>query len=219
MGYSLLESPSAPFGAEERDARLAAILLHGRLESPGHMMEIGRRLGVEEVYYSALKAPGSQWYPLSFLEPREANQPRLDKSLNRVDYEVRMLEARGWTRDRIALIGYSQGAVLASEYAYRHPGRWAAVLAFTGGLAGPPGAVWAPPAGGFQGTPMLFTNGDADPFVPWARVEETARLFEAAGADIDLRLYPGRPHEVLDDEIAAGRAILDRALERAKVQG
>ncbi len=65
---------------------------------------------------------------------------------------------------------------------------------------------------------MLLSNGDHDPWVPWARVEETARRFEAANAKVDLRLYPGREHLVLDEEIAAGRAILDRALDHAKVE-
>jgi predicted esterase len=215
MGYSSFETPSAPFGAEEGEALLAAILLHGRFETPGHMAEIGRRMGAAPIRYHALKAPGAEWYPLSFLAPVEANQPKLDQSIARVEQEVRALEARGWTRDRIALIGYSQGACLASEYLWRRPGRFACVLAFTGGLIGPPGADWG--AGGdLEGTPVLLTNGDADPWVPWARVQETAGRFEAAGAEVELQLYPGREHLVCDDEIARGRAILDRALVRAK---
>ena len=115
------------------------------------------------------------------------------------------------------MIGYSQGACLASEYVYRNPARWACLLAFTGGLIGPPGTEW-PPAGDLERTPVLFTNGDADPWVPWPRVQETARLFEAANAEVELRLYPGRDHEVVDDEIRLGRTILDRALDRAKAE-
>ncbi len=216
MLQSSLDQPSAPFGAEEGSAPLAAILLHGRHESPAHMKEISRRLGVPGVRYFALQAPGSQWYPLSFLAPVEQNQPQLDRALQRVEQEVQALEAGGWPRRHIAMIGYSQGACLATEYVYRHPARWAGLLAFTGGLIGPPGTDW-PVAGDLERTPALFSNGDHDPWVPWPRVQETARLFEAANADVALRLYPGRAHEVLDDEIAAGRLILDRALDRAKV--
>ena len=217
MLHSPLDSPSAPFGAEEGSALLAAVLLHGRGESPGHMMEITRRLAVPGVRYFALQAPGSEWYPLSFLAPVEANQPKLDASLDRVEQEVRALEARGWPRSRIAMIGYSQGACLASEYVYRNPTRWACLLAFTGGLIGPPGTDW-PAVGDLAHTPVLLSNGDHDPWVPWPRVQETARRFEAANADVELRLYPGRDHEVVDDEIVAGRAILDRALDRAKAE-
>ncbi|HTI67728.1 MAG TPA: alpha/beta hydrolase [Caulobacteraceae bacterium] len=215
MRHSRLDFPSASFGAEERQALLAAVLLHGRHESPAHMVEIARRLGAPGVRYLALQAQGSQWYPRSFLAPLEANQPALDWALERVEQEVQGLEARGWPRRRIALIGYSQGACLACEYVYRHPTRWAGLLAFTGGLIGPPGTEWPAP-GDLARTPVLLSNGDADPWVPWPRVETTARRFEAANAEVDLRLYPGRAHEVCDDEIAVGRAILDRALDRAK---
>jgi phospholipase/carboxylesterase len=215
MGYSSLDGPTAPYGAEEGDAVLAAVLLHGRYESPGHMIDVGRRLAAPNIRYFALQAPGAEWYPLSFLAPVENNQPKLDWALGRVEQEVRALETRGWPRHRIAVIGYSQGACLASEYIYRHPGRWACLLAFTGGLIGPPGTDW-PTGGDLERTPVLLTNGDADPWVPWPRVQETARRFEAANAEVDLRFYPGRPHEILDDEIDAGRAILDRALDRAK---
>ena len=217
MLHTSLDHPSAPFGAEEGEALLVAVLLHGRYESPGHMKEISRRLAAPGVRYVALQAPGSQWYPKSFLAPVESNQPQLDWALDRVEHEVRALEARGWPRRRIALIGYSQGACLACEYVWRHPARWACLLAYTGGLIGPPGADW-PTAGDLERTPVLLTNGDHDPWVPWPRVEETARRFEAANAEVTLKLYPGRDHEVLDDEIALGRAVLDRACDRAKAE-
>lgn len=217
MGYSAKGFASAPFGAEEGEALLAAVLLHGRFESAAHMMEIARRLGAPGIRYSALQASGGQWYPLSFLAPIDANQPGLDRSLDLIEHEVNALERRGWPRSRIALIGYSQGACLAAEYAYRRPTRWAAVLAFTGGLIGPPGTVW-PMRGELLGTPVLLSNGDADPWVPWSRVQETAGRFRAAGANVEVHLYPGRPHEVCDAEIVAARAILDRAVERAKAE-
>lgn len=215
MGYSAAGFASASFGAEGGEALLAGVLLHGRFESPGNMMEIARRLGAPGIRYSALQASGGQWYPLSFLAPIEANQPGLDRSLELVEHEVKALERRGWSRSRIALIGYSQGACLAAEYVFRRPTRWACLLAFTGGLIGPPGTAW-PVRGDLQGTPVLLSNGDADPWVPWSRVQETAGRFRTAGAEVELRHYPGRPHEIGDDEIAVGRAILDRALERAK---
>jgi predicted esterase len=217
MSNPSLDLPTARVGAEEGAASLAAILVHGRWESPGHMIEIARRLAAPEVAYFALQAPGATWYPQSFLAPLEANQPQVDWALERIGAEVQALERRGWTRDRIALIGYSQGACLVSQFAWENPARWACVLAFTGGLIGPPGTDWG--AGGdFGGTPVLLTNGDHEPWVPWPRVQETARRFETAGARVDLRLYPGREHLVLDDEIAAGRAILDQARDRAKVE-
>jgi len=201
------------YGAEEEAATLAAILLHGRWESPAHMTEIAGRIAATDVSYFALPAPGSTWYPESFLAPVEANRAELEDSLHRVDQLVRDLQARGWGRDRILLIGYSQGACLASEYVWRNPDRWAGLVAFTGGLIGPPGTEW-PPKGDLQGTPVLLTSGDADPFVPWSRVEETAAAFRAAGADVQTRVYPGREHLVSDDECALAAALIGKAAHR-----
>ena len=107
-------------------------------------------------------------------------------------------------------MGFSQGACLAAHYVWARPARWAGLIAFTGGLIGPPGTEWAPQPG-LAGTPVLLSNGDADPWVPWARVEETAAVLRASGADVDLRLYPGRDHLVLDDEIDAARTLMRRS--------
>ena len=145
------------------------------------------------------------------MDPARINQPRLDQTLARVEKEVRTLEALGFPRQRIALIGFSQGACIACEYAYRNPRRWAGVIAFTGGLFGPEGTTWKTP-GLMAGTPVLLSNSDQDDWVPWPRVEQTAAVFEAMGADVNLKLYPGRDHLVSDDEIKEARAILQRAL-------
>jgi predicted esterase len=205
---------AVPYGAEDRSAALAAILLHGRWESPAHMTEIAGRIAAPDVAYFALPAPGATWYPESFLAPEAVNRDRLEESLGRVDSLVGWLEARGWSRDRIVLIGYSQGACLACEYVYRHPGRWAGLIGFTGGLIGPPGTAWRA-EGDLAGAPVLLTNGDTDPFVPWSRIEETAAVFRARHADVEVRRYPGREHMVSDDECAAAHAMLARAAATA----
>jgi predicted esterase len=209
---------AVPYGAEEPSAALAAILLHGRWESPAHMTEIAGRIAAPDVAYFALPAPGATWYPESFLAPEEVNREKLEDSLGLVDALVRSLEARGWSRERIVLIGYSQGACLACEYVYRNPGPWAGLIAFTGGLVGPPGTTWATDDD-LSGLPVLLSNGDADPWVPWERVQETAAVFRAEKAEVEVRLYPGREHLVSDDECVAARAILARAAAQAGVAG
>ena len=145
----------------------------------------------------------------------EANQPQLDQTLARVEAEVRRLEALGVPRRRIALIGFSQGACIACEYVRRHPARWAAVIAFTGGLFGPEGSVWDAPDR-LAGSPVLLSNSDHDEWVPWPRTEETAAVFRRMGAEVSLKLYPGRDHVVGDDEIDEARTILRRALADAQ---
>ncbi len=214
MRNPLLDRPTVSLEPAAGSSAVIGVLLHGRGQSVTYMFELMQRiaLGISCV---APDACDSSWYPQSFMAPLETNQPHLDWALERVDLAVRSLEARGWPRNRIAFIGFSQGACLAAEYIFRNPSRWAALIAFTGGLVGPQGTVWETSGGDFGGMPSLFSNGDNDPWVPWDRVQKTAEVFRAMNAVVDLRQYPGREHLVNDDEIAAAKDILSRCLERA----
>ena len=51
--------------------------------------------------------------------------------------------------------------------------------------------------------------------VPLARVKESAEVFSRMQAEVTLRVYPGMPHVVNDDEVDAAREILDRVLQGA----
>lgn len=208
--------PQATFGAAPAGASLAVVLMHGRDHAPADMIAVAERIALPQAAWLALEAPGGSWYPGRFMEPIAANQPHFDAALDRIDRQVRALEALGLPRSRIALMGFSQGACVACEYVRRHPGRWGALIAFTGGLPGPPGSAWADD-GDLDGTPVLLSNGDHDDWVPWSRVEETAAVFRAMGADVTLRLYPGRAHEVSDDEIREARTILQACADHVGV--
>ncbi|GAA4437286.1 hypothetical protein GCM10023188_31320 [Pontibacter saemangeumensis] len=55
--------------------------------------------------------------------------------------------------------------------------------------------------GDFAGTPVLITTGDPDPHVPVNRVEETVEVMEKLGAIVTKKIYPGRPHTILQEEL------------------
>jgi predicted esterase len=203
--------PAIPYGADPGSAPLSVVLIHGRGRTAAEMIGLAEAIGLPAVAWRALQAPGRSWYPKSFLAPLEANQPGLDLSLARVDEEVRTLEAQGGAARRIALLGFSQGACVACEYVRRNPRRWAALIAFTGGLFGPDGTAWDAP-NLLDGAPVLLSNSDLDAFVPWPRTEQTGAVFRRMGAAVTLKLYPGRDHLVGDDEIDRARTILRGAL-------
>jgi predicted esterase len=205
--------PAIQYGADPGGAPLSAVLIHGRGRTAEEMVGLAGRIGLPEVAWRALRAPGGSWYPDSFLAPLAVNQPQLDRTLARVEQEVRTLEALGVPRRRIALVGFSQGACVACEYVRRHPRRWGGVIAFTGGLFGPERAAWEAP-NLLDGTPVLLSNSDQDEFVPWTRTHETAAVFRRMGADVTLELYSGRDHVVGDEEIDEARTILRRALAK-----
>jgi predicted esterase len=103
--------------------------------------------------------------------------------------------------------GFSQGACLSSEFVARNPARYGGLIAFTGGLIGPPDADLRH-EGNLGGMPALFSSGDPDPHVPWTRVLESAEQFTAMGAEVKTQRYPGRPHTVLPQEIKAARDLI-----------
>ncbi len=194
-------------GAPLKAADLAVVLLHGRGGSAEDILELGSALHLPNVAYLAPQAAGNTWYPLSFLAPRKANEPYLSSALAKVDSVVRSLEQSGFGRERIVVAGFSQGACLATEFVASHPARYAGLIAFTGGLIGPPGSLESP-VGTLAGTPALFSSGDPDPHVPWTRVEESAAILSAMGAAVTTKRYPGRPHTVTQEELELARQLL-----------
>jgi predicted esterase len=122
-----------------------------------------------------------------------------------------MVEAAGIPAERIVLGGFSQGACLASEYLARNARRYGGLLAFSGGLIGPPGTPRTY-AGNLNGTPVFLGCSDIDPHIPKARVEETAAVLEALGGQVTMRLYPGMGHTVNRDELTHARELLRAAL-------
>jgi len=199
--------PVLAAGADLADARLVAILLHGRGASAADILGLASDLALTDVAYLAPQAAGNTWYPYSFLTPMEKNEPGLSSGLGVIGALIAQLEPRGIAPDRVALMGFSQGACLALEYAARHARRYACVAAFSGGLIGPPGTPRAYP-GSFDATPIFLGCSDIDPHIPLERVKESAAVCRTMGAAVDERIYPGMGHAVNMDEMAAVRAML-----------
>ena len=166
-------------------------------------------LDLPDVAAIAPQAAGYTWYPHSFLAPIEVNQPYLDSALRLLESMVVDLQARAIAAERVALLGFSQGACLTCEFVARHPRRYGAVVALTGGLIGPPGTPFDYP-GTLDGTPVFLGTSDPDPHVPLARVRQTQDVFTRMGARVELRRYPGMPHTINEDELDAARALLGR---------
>lgn len=197
-------------GRAPEKASGAVVLLHGRGSNAEDMMGLAQELNLPGVVFMAPQASGHTWYPNSFMAPREENEPWVSSALAKVETVVQELESLGVAREKIAVLGFSQGACLASEFVASHPARYAGIVALTGGLIGAPG-INLQHAGDLAGTPVLLSSGDPDPHVPWSRVEETARELERMGAVVKVDRYPGRPHTVSRLEVVAARTLLAQA--------
>ncbi len=199
--------PAERWGAELDSARLAVIAVHGRGQSPNVMRALAERIDLPDLAWLAPVADDSTWYPSPFTAPIESNQPSLDGALDAIERHGRELSEAGFAADRVALLGFSQGACLSIHSAISSPRTYRALISFTGGFIGAPGSVPVP-GGRLDGLPTLLSTAADDAWVPLWRVEETARFLEGLGADVDLRVHPGSQHEVTDDEIAAARELL-----------
>ena len=195
------------------EAHGAVILLHGRGASAEDILSLAQSLYDPGLAYLAPQAAGNSWYPNSFLAPRASNEPWLTSALSKVQSVVDLVLAAGVPLERIVIGGFSHGACLTTEFAATHPARYAALMAFTGGLIGPPGSDLQH-VGDLAGTPALLCSGDPDPHIPWTRVEETGKLLTAMGAIVTMRRYPGRPHTVGPDELDLARILLKDAFPK-----
>jgi predicted esterase len=200
--------PVLTAGPSPEQAAATLVLVHGRGASADSMLSLYDALGQEAGAGVAPQAAGSTWYPQSFLAPIKANQPYLDSALRKLDAVVNDLLSRGVPSERIAILGFSQGACLTSEYAARHPRRYGAIMALTGGLIGPPGTP-RNYQGSLDGTPVFLGTSDPDPHVPFERVRETQSVLAGLGAKVELRRYPGIPHTINQEELDACRALVE----------
>ena len=189
------------------EARAAMLMVHGRNAAPANILTLAEALPHAAFAYVAPAAAGGTWYPYSFMAEKERNEPGLSSALARIREVLDDIVARGVPRERIILLGFSQGACLASEFAARNAGRYGGVVAYSGGLIGPPGTVWEYD-GSFEGTPVFLGCSDVDAHVPKTRVDESTGVFERMGARVTKRIYPGMGHLVNEDEIAFTRDLM-----------
>ncbi len=202
------EQPVLEAGVPLGQARVVAIMVHGRNAGPENILDLVPRLARPGVTYLAPAAANRTWYPNSFLADIASNEPGLSSGLAVLASLVARAEGAGVPRERVVLIGFSQGACLATEFAIRHASRFGGVVAFSGGAIGPPGTRWDE-SGRFEGTPIFFGCSDIDSHVPATRVVESAALCTRMGAAVTQRLYPGMGHTINDDEIAWAQGVIE----------
>jgi predicted esterase len=187
--------------------RAAMIMIHGRGAGPKNILDLQPHLAHPEFSYLAPAAAGGTWYPQSFMAPIANNEPGISSGVAVIHDLIGRAIAAGVPAQRVILLGFSQGACLTCTAAQRRPGRYGALIMYSGGLIGPEGTEWSA-EGTFGGTPVFFGCSDRDAHVPETRVRESAAVFERMGATVTTRIYPGMGHLVNDDEVAFAKDLL-----------
>ena len=199
-----------PLAAGNPDAAIAAVLVHGRDQDPEWMLDVARRIDLDDtVSYVLPRAADRSWYPGRFYDPMEDNEPCLGWSLEAIEAAV-AATARPLTH--VVLVGFSQGACILAEHLARRPEPYGAAAILTGALFGTPDLERVP-VGSLDGLPMFFGIAEKDDWIPIDAVRDTVAAFQRAGARCELRVYDDEEHGVNDDEVAAVRGLLLSLLE------
>lgn len=203
--------PLASAGAALGKSPVTVIMVHGRNAAPANILSLVPSFERPDLTYLAPAAAGGTWYPLSFMAEKEKNEPGLSSGLWVLDQLVGHVVSAGIRKDRIVLLGFSQGACLTAEFAASHADRYGGVVLYSGGLIGPPETTWSY-TGSFGGTPVFLGCSDVDAHVPKTRVDESAAVFQRMGATVTERIYPGMGHLVNDEELDFTRTLLSDLL-------
>jgi phospholipase/carboxylesterase len=153
---------------------------------------------------------GRQWFSFQTRAPehvlagvREA-APILDAFLDDA------LETRGLGADRLALVGFSQGTMMALYVGLRRASAAAAILGFSGRLLAPdllPRELRSRP-------PVLLVHGDADPIVPFDSLATAETALKGSGVAVETLVRPGLGHGIDEEGLRRGGAFLRAHLAR-----
>lgn len=188
-------------------ASAAMVMMHGRGATAEDILELAAEFKQSGFAYLAPQAAQHSWYPNSFLAPMSSNEPGLSSGLAVIAALLEQLADAGIPTERTILLGFSQGACLALEFAARNARRYGGLVGLSGGLIGPAGTP-RNYGGSLEGTPVFLGCSDSDFHIPRERVEQSAEVLQQLGGNVTAKLYPRMGHTVNRDEIRAVQGMM-----------
>jgi phospholipase/carboxylesterase len=167
-------------------------------------------LAAESPFLRNGDASGKVWFDMADLSADRmgagvrAAAPMLDAFLNEVLAERRLPDKN------LALVGFSQGAMLALHVGLRRPRQMGAIVAFSGAVYDTEslaGEIRSRP-------PVLMIHGEADPIVPFATMTASKELLKANGVPAKSMRRPGVGHEMDDDGVIAAGDFLTATISK-----
>ncbi|WP_109051017.1 alpha/beta hydrolase [Azospirillum sp. TSA6c] len=201
-------------------ARRLVILLHGVGSSGADLMPLAQawRGALPDTAFVAPNAPqpfdmgnGHQWFSIAGVT--EENRPaRVAAALPALAELIEAERQRaGVAPADVALVGFSQGSIMALHLAMTAPERCGAVVAFAGRIAAPVPT----PDGAGRRPPVLMVGGAADSIMPPTVVQAAAAHFRSAGFAVEEHLLRGVPHTITAAGAQLGLNFLERVLPSA----
>jgi phospholipase/carboxylesterase len=193
------------------------VLLHGYGADGNDLIALAPHLGqiVPCAQFVSPNAPfpcemgfGRQWYGASdrsteaYLAGSRTAASILDGFLDD------QLAALGLGEERMVLIGFSQGTMLALHAAPRRPAACAGVVGFSGRLVAPD----LLPVETVSRPPIMLVHGDADEVVPYDALAEAQAGLEAAGFAVESHTRAAQGHGIDQEAMALGARFLAKVL-------
>jgi len=204
-------------------ARQLVVFLHGYGADGNDLIDIGRAwqpLLPNAAFVSphapepcAMAGAGRQWFGLTFRDPKErwtgvnSAAPTLERFL---DAE---LERRKLPPSALALVGFSQGTMMALHVGLRRAAAPAAIVGYSGMLVLPADAVTEELAGEIRSRPpVLLVHGDRDDLIPAQALFQAAQGLSALGVPTEWHLSAGIGHGIDGEGLRHGGEFLARRL-------
>ena len=161
-------------------------------------------------------APGGyQWFPISNLDPHLMEQGARAAAQSVDRFIDRELEKYALTADRLALVGFSQGTMMALHVGLRRERQIAAILGFSGVLVG--GRTLKEQMR--SKPPVLLIHGDRDPTIPIPAMFDSAEALAAADHGAQWHISYGVPHSIGPDGLELGGEFLAMCLKTKGLTG
>jgi phospholipase/carboxylesterase len=209
-------------GAAKGEARALVVFLHGYGADGGDLLGLADVLTphLPGVAFVAPDAPercigggfGYQWFPIPWLDgsSQMAAETGMASSVNDLNafLDARMAE-EGVAPNRVALVGFSQGAMMSLHIAPRRDQAMAGVVAISGRLLQP--ELLAREAR--VKLPVLLIHGDQDQVVPFGDMARAGDALVAAGFQTFGHVMQGTGHGIAPDGLGAALGFLKDRLE------
>jgi phospholipase/carboxylesterase len=197
----MAQAPGLRLGATGSGVRALCVLVHGRAQSPEEMERlILQRLDAPDVAFALPRATGGAWYDARAVDPlKDRTCIQLGAALDLLQGEIAALR-QDYPDLPLLLAGFSQGACLSIEYVCRGDAPPQALVALTGCRVGTPSCDR--PDAAPRDLPAYLSGSDADPWIPLAAMSAAALNLGSRGVRLRTDIFPDRPHEATDAEIA-----------------
>ncbi|WP_165190438.1 alpha/beta hydrolase [Caulobacter soli] len=194
--------------------RSLVILLHGYGSNGEDLIDLAAywRAALPDTLFLAPDAPqpcpgapgGRQWWPLTSLTPQARAAGVRVSAADLNAYIDAQLAAHGLTEDRLALVGFSQGTMMALHVGPRRAKALAGIIGYSGMLADPDALA----AEGVTKPPILLVHGDADEVLPVSALHQARERLDALGFEVDAHVSPGLGHGLDDQGLKLGARFL-----------